>query len=289
MFKQARQVFDRAGARGPRRPDGAAQDQRPARARGAGQPLTDASRPDPRRRTAAVRPQPRFVLRPAEPRRTLLDEGGEALGVIGGRSGLALDLGLVLELLVERRGPAPSRAPSSARSPVARRRRGAGRAPSPRQTRSDGTTRATRPIRSASAARSGSPGRASSAASAPPISRGRSHVAPESGTSPTRPNASRKLASSAAMRTSQANASDAPAPAAIPLTAPTIGFGSDRIARISGLYRRRISSARGAASGSSRSRRSWPALKARPAPVRTTARTAGRPPSAATARRGAPP
>ena len=44
-----------------------------------------------------------------------------------------------------------------------------------------------------------------------------------------------KLASSAATRTSQANASDAPAPAATPLIAPTIGWSSARIARMIGL------------------------------------------------------
>ena len=59
--------------------------------------------------------------------------------------------------------------------------------------------------------------------------------APLSGMSPTRPNASRKLALSAAIRRSQANASDAPAPAAIPLIAPTIGWSSARIARMIGL------------------------------------------------------
>ena len=74
-----------------------------------------------------------------------------------------------------------------------------------------------------------------SAALAGPTSRGSSHVAPLSGISPTRPNASRNEAPSAAIRRSHANASDAPAPAAIPLIAPTIGRSSARIARMIGL------------------------------------------------------
>ena len=60
-------------------------------------------------------------------------------------------------------------------------------------------------------------------------------MAPLSGISPTLPNASRKLAPSAAIRMSQANAIEAPAPAAMPLIAPTIGFSIVRIAWISGL------------------------------------------------------
>jgi hypothetical protein len=53
-----------------------------------------------------------------------------------------------------------------------------------------------------------------------------------------------------------------------------MGLGSDRIAETIGLYRSRISTSSGAASGSSRSRRSCPAQKARPDPVSTTTRTA---------------
>jgi hypothetical protein len=68
-----------------------------------------------------------------------------------------------------------------------------------------------------------------------PTSLGRSHVAPLSGIRPTRPKASRNEAPSAAIRRSQANASEAPAPAAIPFTAPTIGRSSARIARMIGL------------------------------------------------------
>ena len=60
-------------------------------------------------------------------------------------------------------------------------------------------------------------------------------MAPLSGTSPIRPNASTKLAVSAATRRSHAKARDAPAPAATPLIAPTIGWSMDRIAAMIGL------------------------------------------------------
>ena len=106
------------------------------------------------------------------------------------------------------------------------------------------------------------------------MSRGRSHVAPESGISPTRPKASRNDAPSAAIRRSQAKASEAPAPAATPLIAPTIGFVKrDASPGSAGCSARGSPRRAAAASGSSRSRRSWPAQNARPAPVRTTART----------------
>ena len=55
-------------------------------------------------------------------------------------------------------------------------------------------------------------------------------MAPESGTSPILMNAGTKLAESAAIRMSQANASDMPAPAAGPFTAAITGFSSLRIA-----------------------------------------------------------
>ena len=55
-------------------------------------------------------------------------------------------------------------------------------------------------------------------------------VAPLSGTSPIRPKARTKRASVAAMRRSAAKASDAPAPAATPLTAAMIGWSMARIA-----------------------------------------------------------
>ena len=83
-----------------------------------------------------------------------------------------------------------------------------------------------------------------------------------------------KLAESAAMRRSQAQAKDIPAPAAGPLTAAITGFSSARIARTFGWYVARSRSPM--SPGASRnSPRSWPTQKPRPAPVRTTARTSG--------------
>ena len=61
------------------------------------------------------------------------------------------------------------------------------------------------------------------------------HDAPESAPSPTLAKASSKLARSAAMRKSQANASDAPAPAATPGSAATTGFGIPVIVSMIGL------------------------------------------------------
>ena len=57
---------------------------------------------------------------------------------------------------------------------------------------------------------------------------------PESGTSPMLMNAGTKLAESAAIRRSQAQANESPAPAATPLTAAITGFSSARIARMFG-------------------------------------------------------
>ncbi len=68
-----------------------------------------------------------------------------------------------------------------------------------------------------------------------PTSRGSSHVAPLSGTRPIRPKASRIDAPSAITRRSHASASDAPAPAATPLIAPTIGVSDSCIASTRGL------------------------------------------------------
>ena len=58
---------------------------------------------------------------------------------------------------------------------------------------------------------------------------------PESGTRPRRANDCTKLAERAATTMSQASAILAPAPAATPFTAHTIGFGSSRSRRTSGL------------------------------------------------------
>ncbi len=60
-----------------------------------------------------------------------------------------------------------------------------------------------------------------------PMSRCNVHEEPLSGPSPTRANAIRKPAPSAAIRKSQAKARAAPAPAAIPFTAAMTGIGSD--------------------------------------------------------------
>ena len=65
----------------------------------------------------------------------------------------------------------------------------------------------------------------SSAARPAPASRGRVHDAPESAARPTRAKAIRKLARRAAIRRSQAKASEAPAPAAMPFTAAMTGLG----------------------------------------------------------------
>lgn len=80
----------------------------------------------------------------------------------------------------------------------------------------------------------GSPTMASSAARVGPTSRGRVQVIPESGARPIRPKASTNLASAAAIRRSQANAMEAPAPAATPLTAAMTGCGIERMARTIG-------------------------------------------------------
>ena len=56
------------------------------------------------------------------------------------------------------------------------------------------------------------------------------YVPPESGTSPMLMKAGTKLAESAAMRRSQAQANESPAPAAAPLTAAITGFSSRRMA-----------------------------------------------------------
>ena len=57
---------------------------------------------------------------------------------------------------------------------------------------------------------------------------------PESGTRPMPMKPGTKLADSAAMRRSQAQASERPAPAAGPLTAAMTGFSSARIASMFG-------------------------------------------------------
>ncbi len=90
-----------------------------------------------------------------------------------------------------------------------------------------------------------------------------------------------KEALDAAMARSQVIASEAPAPAATPLTAATVGTRRETSLRTVGLKAWSITgpgSARWTRSGpgsKSNSARSAPAQKARPAPVITTARMAG--------------
>src|SRR6185437_10327171 len=92
-----------------------------------------------------------------------------------------------------------------------------------------------RPHCAAVSAESGSPSMAMPIARAEPARRGRNQVPPASGTNPRRQNACRKLAERAAKTMSQAKAMLAPAPAAGPLTAATIGLARVRSRRISGL------------------------------------------------------
>ncbi len=76
---------------------------------------------------------------------------------------------------------------------------------------------------------------ASALARASPTRRGSDQVPPESGTRPIFEKAWMNLALSPARTMSQASAMLAPAPAATPLTAQTIGFGSAFSRRSSGL------------------------------------------------------
>jgi hypothetical protein len=93
-----------------------------------------------------------------------------------------------------------------------------------------------------------------------------------------------KRASSAASVMSQAKASEAPAPAAVPCAAQTTGFGRARMARTS-RFHPRSSTAPRSASGpvSPGSAKSCPAQKARPAPESSTARQAGSRPASSKA------
>ena len=91
------------------------------------------------------------------------------------------------------------------------------------------------PMRNASWASTGSASSIISIARPYPINRGRVHDAPESADSATLAKAIRNLALSEAIRRSQANARDAPAPAAVPLTAAITGLGMLVTVLISGL------------------------------------------------------
>ena len=98
------------------------------------------------------------------------------------------------------------------------------------ESSSAGTTSETRPHARASSGSTRRPVVNHSNARAAPSSLRANHVPPESGTSPIEMKAGTKLAAADAMRTSQARASDRPAPAAGPLTAAITGFSSARIA-----------------------------------------------------------
>ena len=71
-------------------------------------------------------------------------------------------------------------------------------------------------------------------ARAKPSRRWRNHDPPESGIRPIPMNPGTKVATSAAIRMSQAAASESPAPAHGPLTAAITGFSSARIRRMFG-------------------------------------------------------
>ena len=134
------------------------------------------------------------------------------------------------------------------------------------------------PMAFASVALSLSPVMHSAMARARPTRCGSSQVPPLSGTSPILLKAWMKLAPGAAMAMSHAMATDAPAPAATPLTAHTVGTRTAIRRRVVGLKAWSITgpgSARNMMSSPARksnSDRSAPAQNARPAPVSTNAR-----------------
>jgi hypothetical protein len=117
-------------------------------------------------------------------------------------------------------GPAASRlASSAARGPAS----------------SSGTTAVNSPAALARSASSGSASISNSAARAAPASRCSVQEAPESAPRPTRAKAMSRLARCAAILKSQASASDAPAPAALPLTAAITSLGMVMIVMMIGL------------------------------------------------------
>ena len=100
---------------------------------------------------------------------------------------------------------------------------------------SSSTTFQISPQASAFSAESGSASMVSPRARAGPTRRGSAQVPPASGTRPILAKACRKLALRAANTRSQASATLAPAPAAMPLTAQITGFSSVVMSRTSGL------------------------------------------------------
>ena len=150
--------------------------------------------------------------RAGERRLALLEEGGDAFGEVGRRDELGLRPRLRLELLLERRGlgrvEQALRLPDGARRHrreelgdlAARARRAPRRARPPRR----GPTAA--PRRRSTGGRSSATRRRARRRAAG----GRTRLPPVSGTSPMPTKAGTKLASSEAIRTSQASASDSP-------------------------------------------------------------------------------
>ncbi len=136
----------------------------------------------------------------------------------------------------------------------------------------------TSPIRDASSADTVSPSISSRVACPMPTSRGSRYAAPMSAPdSPTRVNRNANRASGVHTRKSAASASTAPAPAAIPCTAATIGTGHSRIARItSPVIRVNASSSLGSMASVAPmiSLTSPPEQNARPDPRSTTTRAA---------------
>ena len=174
--------------------------------------------------------------RPSKRGSRFSQERGHSFAEVVRLRGGGLQLGLELELLLERRVLARGRrAASSSRCPRVgmrgelARRRSAARAARP----SSGTTSETRPHSSASAAVSRRPEVIHSNARDGPSSRATKKVPPESGTRPMlmkRGHEGRARRRRGAGR--RRRRSESPAPAAGPLTAAITGFSSARIARI---------------------------------------------------------
>ena len=165
----------------------------------------------------------------------LLEERLNALAeVLGLRRGL-LELGLELELILQRRRVRMLEELLRHRDPSRRKRR-VPRAELARPLLEVGRRRTsdTMPQLSASSAPSRRFETIHSNALAKPSSRWMNHVPPASGTSPIPMKPGTKLASVDAMRTSHAHARESPRRRQGPFTAAITGFSSARIARMFG-------------------------------------------------------
>ena len=185
-----------------------------------------------------------------ELRLALVEEGDDALGVVGGAPGLALQVALEVELGVEAVGRRRLDRPLGQAEPA---RRAGGEPRGDRRAPRRAAPRRRPPSRSAPRPPPSRRRAARRAAPAPwPAARrgcARSdQLPPASGTRPILEKAWMKRAERAASTMSQAKAMLAPAPAATPLTAQTTGFSSARIRRsvgiVEGLERRRRGPAR---------------------------------------------